>query len=152
MKYIVILLFSLFLIAFNVRNSDLIWEESDFFAFYENPIDDTILINFWATWCKPCIAEMPELIEVTKEQGIKSYFISLDHMGKSSAVEAFINEKKWNSNFKLVNINNLSEFVKNVDPEWSSAIPYTILVVNGKRYFHYAKFNNKDEIRAFLSQ
>jgi len=50
----------------------------------------TTIINFWATWCAPCIEEMPGLIEFYKEFGEKLNFLSINVDEKDKALEKFL--------------------------------------------------------------
>jgi thiol-disulfide isomerase/thioredoxin len=54
-----------------------------------------ILINFWATWCPPCIAEMPSLQKLENEYGSKVHFIFISHEDPQITLP-FLREKKWN--------------------------------------------------------
>lgn len=77
------------------------------------------IINFWATWCKPCIQELNNINEVyddwQKETGVKIYAISIDDSRNSKKVAPFVNGRAWtyevfideNSDFKrAMNVNN----------------------------------------------
>lgn len=59
--------------------------------------DKPILINFWASWCPPCIAEMPSLQKLQNEYGSKVHFIFISHEDQNITVP-FLKEKKWNFN------------------------------------------------------
>ncbi|HPH81294.1 MAG TPA: TlpA disulfide reductase family protein [Flavobacteriales bacterium] len=78
-----------------------------------------IIINFWATWCKPCIAELTNIDEVyeewIKETGVKVIAISIDDSRNATKVAPFVSGKGWtyevysdpNSDFKrALNVNN----------------------------------------------
>ncbi|TAL69544.1 MAG: TlpA family protein disulfide reductase [Bacteroidetes bacterium] len=77
------------------------------------------VIDFWATWCKPCIEELKNIHEVyedwQKETGVKLYAISIDDSRNSKKVAPFVNGRQWkfevmldeNSDFKrAMNVNN----------------------------------------------
>lgn len=78
-----------------------------------------IIVNFWATWCKPCIQELANINEIydkwQKETGVKIYAVSLDDSRSSKKVKPFIKGRDWkyevildeNSDFKrAMNVNN----------------------------------------------
>ena len=77
------------------------------------------IINFWATWCKPCVEELKTIHEVypqwQKQTGVKIFAISIDDSRNSKKVAPFVNGRGWkydvlldeNSDFKRVmNVNN----------------------------------------------
>jgi len=134
------------------QTSQFVWQPNEFFTFLEKEKQDTLFINFWATWCKPCVEEMPDLLAVTKEKNIPSYFFSLDDSDIADKVKSFIKSKGWNANFNLIDITNFDTLINVIDPKWEGAIPFSIYYINGKSYSHYNKFETKSEIETFLNQ
>lgn len=59
--------------------------------------DKPILINFWATWCPPCIAEMPSLLKLQKDYGNKVHFLFISQENQT-VTYSFLQEKKWSFN------------------------------------------------------
>lgn len=88
--------------------------------------DEVVLVNFWATWCPPCVGEMPELQKISDE-GLDGVTIICINCGEDrSTVDSFVDEKGFNLNIGY-------------DPDGSIAakypseyIPYTVIVKNGK--------------------
>lgn len=96
--------------------------------------EDIIIYNFWATWCAPCIKEMPYFEKIDKEEGVQVRFIALDDIEKlESRVKPFINKKNINSRVYLLDETDYNAFIDKVDKRWSGAIPATLIVNNKNR-------------------
>lgn len=61
------------------------------FEQYKNKV---VVVNFWATWCPPCVAEMPSLVELHREYGEKVQFIFLAK-DKKERVRSYLKEKQY---------------------------------------------------------
>ncbi|HTJ48938.1 MAG TPA: TlpA disulfide reductase family protein [Cyclobacteriaceae bacterium] len=98
------------------------------------------IINFWATWCAPCVKELP-LIEAINEQSaeeeVKVTLISLDFADKIDKVKSFVKLKKIKSTVVLLDDIDYNSWIDKIDKEWSGAIPATLLLntKTGKRKF-----------------
>ena len=91
------------------------------------------VINFWATWCAPCVKELP-LLEKINEQGnenVKITLISLDYADKVDKVNQFISRKNIKSKVLLLDDIDYNSWIDKVDKRWTGAIPAT-LVINSK--------------------
>lgn len=111
------------------------------------------LINFWATWCKPCVEELPYFNALQKEANDKSpefIFVSLDFMSQVPKVEELI--KKLSLDGTLLQLNQPGgEWIDEFDSNWSGAIPYTVLLLpDGEKIEHYDAFNSTEELKNFL--
>jgi thiol-disulfide isomerase/thioredoxin len=98
--------------------------------------DTTYIVNFWATWCKPCIAELPSFEQVQqnfKGQNVQVLLISMDFAKElNTRVIPFINQRKIKSKVWLLNEPDANSWIDKVNPEWSGAIPATVIVNNYK--------------------
>jgi len=96
------------------------------------------IFNFWATWCAPCIREMPHFEEVKqKSPDIELFFISLDDGRKPERVKQFINRKQIQAPVYLLNDVDYNKWIDKVSPNWSGAIPATLFILpSGERHFH----------------
>lgn len=107
-----------------------------------NNSDTTYIINFWATWCKPCVEELPafeQLNELYKNQKVKVILVSCDFRKQlDSKVIPFIQNKKIKSTVVLMNESDANNWIERVDSRFSGAIPAT-LIVNGKKDFRFFK-------------
>ncbi len=100
--------------------------------------EQVTIINFWATWCAPCIKEMPHFEELGKKHNgsVQVIFVSLDFVEKLKKVEKFLVRKNIESKVLLLDDIDYNSWIDKVDRRWSGAIPATlILSPEGKRIF-----------------
>lgn len=112
---------------------------SDFEKRSKSDNDTTYVFNFWATWCKPCVAELPYFDKIGEEnKKVKVILISLDNALQTPKVDAFVKEKKVKSEVVIMKDTNYNDWIDKVDSTWSGAIPATLIVNNktGYRKFH----------------
>ena len=106
---------------------------------FQKQNDTTYVINFWATWCKPCVKELPyfEKVNATaSEEKIKVILVSLDFPEKlESHVVPFVKKNSIQSEVILLADDNANEWIPKVDSTWSGAIPATVIYKADKRVF-----------------
>jgi thiol-disulfide isomerase/thioredoxin len=100
----------------------------------------TYVINFWATWCKPCVEEIPGFVKYLKESksdSVEMIFVSLDFRSNiQSSVIPFIRAKGMTGHVLVLSDPNANDWIDRIDPNWSGAIPSTLIFRNGKRSFY----------------
>ena len=113
------------------------WKLSDL----ENAIfkaEKPTVFNFWATFCKPCIEEIPYFQEVVKsynERGVELVLVSLDMPELyPKRIQSFINKFKFIASVVYLDETNADLFCPVVDPKWSGAIPASLFVNNKTGY------------------
>jgi thiol-disulfide isomerase/thioredoxin len=90
-----------------------------------------MLLNFWATWCKPCVKEFPELVKLYanyKEKGFELVFISLDDLSEvDTKLKPFL--VKYGVDFTTYynKFTKPEELIDIIDKNWSGAIPSTYI-------------------------
>ncbi len=100
--------------------------------------DTLYVVNFWATWCKPCVAELPYFEaagEKYKSQNVKVLLVSLDFIRDKQKLEKFVVERTIKNEVMLLNAGNPNLWIDKIEPEWGGAIPATILYRKGEKLF-----------------
>ncbi|MEO6721222.1 MAG: redoxin family protein [Ferruginibacter sp.] len=107
----------------------------------KNNSDKLRLINVWATWCGPCVNELPSFVTINRmyrKRDFEFITISADNPEKKAKVlKELQNLQLANTNY-LFSIDDKYKLIEAVDPKWTGALPYTILVEPGGKIV-YAK-------------
>ena len=90
------------------------------------------VISFWATFCKPCVAEIPSFIRITdkyQSSHVKLMLVSLDLPSYYPAkIIAFAKKHHFNTSITWLNETNADYFCPKVDAQWNGAIPATLII------------------------
>jgi thiol-disulfide isomerase/thioredoxin len=118
----------------------------EFEAMTAAPSEQFRIYNFWATWCAPCVKEMPYFEQAAKEfTDIELVFISMDDGRKPDRVTAFMEKRNILSPVMLLDDVDFNSWIDKVDPSWSGAIPATLFISsNGKRHFHEGEVDQEE--------
>jgi len=143
----------------NIKNVDLeIYDYAGFEKFLNKQDDKIYVINFWATWCAPCVKELPyfeKLNESYKSKNVEVILVSLDfpHLYEKK-LKPFIKEKQLKSKVIALDDADMNSWIPKVDKSWSGSIPATVIYKNNERKFFEQSFTYKEletEIKHFLN-
>ncbi|KQS34536.1 TlpA disulfide reductase family protein [Pedobacter sp. Leaf194] len=117
--------------------------------------DTTYIVNFWATWCSPCVAELPnfEKIRVAHaKQPVKVLLISLDFKSKlQKEVNPFVAKNGIKTEVFLLNEPDQQKYIERIEGKWSGAIPATLFVKKKVRRFYEKEFTETELKNALLN-
>ncbi|SHH00509.1 Thiol-disulfide isomerase or thioredoxin [Flagellimonas flava] len=115
----------------------------------------TYVINFWATWCKPCIEEMPYFEQVNAERatdGVEVILVSLDMPSMwKSRLEPFVEKKGLKSKVVILDDPKQNDWIPKINEDWDGGIPATLIYNKNKREFYGHGFTY-DELNTELNK
>jgi len=91
---------------------------------------ESVLINFWATWCKPCVEEFPMIVDLKEkysDQGLETYFVSVDFIDNQNAVIKFLEQQGISGLSFIKTDGEDNSFINTINSKWTGAVPFTVL-------------------------
>lgn len=132
-----------------------IYTFDDFEPYLRKNNDTIYVINFWATWCRPCIEEIPFIEQIHNDQfsdPVKVILVSLDFKNQiDSKLIPFLNQQTIKSEVVVLDDPDANSWIDKVDPRWSGAIPATIIYKREKKIFFGEGFENYETVRNILT-
>lgn len=119
--------------------------------------DKNKVINFWATWCRPCVKELPQFLDLYEkynQENLELSLVSFDFVEDlENKLKPFIAKKNIEAKVYLLDETDYNAFIDKVDPSWSGAIPATLMVAkeNTKRKFIEKEFSEDELEKVYLN-
>jgi thiol-disulfide isomerase/thioredoxin len=111
----------------------------------ERKDDKVYVVNFWATWCKPCVEELPHFEQLNDKyagKNVEVVLVSLDFPSRAEELLlSFVEKKNIKSDVLLLDDPKQNTWIPKVDPEWSGAIPATLIFNKDRKVFYEKSFN-----------
>lgn len=115
--------------------------------------DNTYVINFWATWCAPCIKELPYFEQLHKDNPkVKVILVSLDSKKDlEKKLIPFIDRKQLTAEVILLSDKDYNAWLDKIDDSWSGAIPATLIISGKRKLFAEREFENFTELNNYVN-
>lgn len=115
----------------------------------------TYIVNFWATWCKPCIEELPDFERTFaeyKDKNVELILVSLDmpSMWKSK-LEPYVEEHDLKGEVIILDDPKMNDWIPKIDADWDGGIPASLIYNKEKRQF-YAQGFTYEELKSELDK
>ncbi|WP_350291164.1 TlpA disulfide reductase family protein [uncultured Croceitalea sp.] len=121
--------------------------------------DKTYIVNFWATWCKPCIEELPDFERTFAEQKdnkVEMLLVSLDMPSMwEKRLVPFVKENGLKGEVVILDDPKMNEWIPKIAANWEGGIPATLIYNKDKRIFYPHGFTYEElntELDKFLSE
>ncbi|MCC9166459.1 TlpA family protein disulfide reductase [Pontibacter harenae] len=109
----------------------------------QSPHDTLYVVNFWATWCKPCIKEMPYFEAANQQyqdQPVQVVLVSMDAaQDMEKRVKPFVQKRNLQSRLLLLDETDANTWIDKLEPKWSGAIPATIFFNNKRKQYEFVE-------------
>jgi thiol-disulfide isomerase/thioredoxin len=97
-----------------------------------------LVVNFWASWCKPCVQEIPwfeKSVAALKDKKVRLVLVSLDFPEDyPKGIQEFAKKNGYQSRIVWLDETDADYFCPKIDLSWQGAIPATVLVNNKKKF------------------
>lgn len=118
-----------FAVTFVIAQKPAVYKIDDLLKRIHNNSDTIYVLNFWATWCKPCVQEMPEFESFYRQNKpalVKIILVSMDFKEDlDKKLVPFLEKNKYSSEVILLDEINGEHFINKINTKWSGAIPAT---------------------------
>ncbi|HZV44046.1 MAG TPA: thioredoxin domain-containing protein [Saprospiraceae bacterium] len=116
--------------------------------------DTTYVVNFWATWCVPCMEELPYMLaldSVYRNYPMKLLLVSLDFKKDYiRKLQPLVRKKKLEDNVVVLEDNDANFWINDIDPKWGGAIPATLVYKGKERTFYERSFHELEDLKAIV--
>ncbi|MGY5354539.1 TlpA disulfide reductase family protein [Wenyingzhuangia sp. IMCC45467] len=134
-----------------------VYDFDGFESFLQKKDNKIYVVNFWATWCAPCVKELPyfeKLGKIYKNKNVEVLLVSLDFPNQyDTKLKPFIKNQKLQSKVIALDDVDMNTWIPKVNKNWSGALPATIIYKNDKSVFFEQSFTYEaleTEVKQFL--
>jgi len=143
-----LVLMSMFMVTKGYSQQHVAVDITSLKSLYTSPSDTLYMVHFFATWCKPCIKELPKLLALDSQNSKINHKLILvcleDEKTSSDAMEKLALQLRIKHTIYLLNPKNVNQWINDIDPRWSGSLPMTLLKKRHKRICIERDLTQKD--------
>jgi thiol-disulfide isomerase/thioredoxin len=126
----------------------------EFSPYLHNQNDTLYIINFWATWCDPCVQEIPAFEKIWRDYNkgrIRIILVSLDIPAQiETRLIPFLKDHSISSDVIVLDDPDSNRWIDKVSPDWTGSIPATLVYNSTEREFYERSFTY-NELRSIIN-
>jgi thiol-disulfide isomerase/thioredoxin len=154
-KILLSFLFAVFLVHSQQVNA--VYKIADLLKRMDKKNDTIYVLNFWATWCVPCVKELPDIDSFAirhKNEKVKVLLVSLDFKDElEKKVNPFLKKNNYKTECVLLDEVNGNDFIDKIDKRWTGSIPSTYMTKNKRTKTAFIeKKIGKEELERMLQE
>jgi thiol-disulfide isomerase/thioredoxin len=155
MKYIILIVLVQFLSIHAYSQEVNITNFAELEKEFRKHSDSSVVVNFWATWCRPCVEEMKYFIQAGNDRKYSNsifIYVSLDMSKEKDKVEQFVKKAGLKGKFYILK-DDPNIYITKIDKTWEGEIPLTLIVKPDKSYeTHRAAFSSYQDLEEFIKK
>lgn len=154
MRYFCFILFLMMGLSSNAQEIITFKKYEDLAKYLDENKTQPLVVNFWATWCAPCVKELPYFEQLNKEnKSVKVITVSLDfEKDFETKLKTFLNKKKYTFITTFLAAKDYNNWISKVDEDWSGSIPATLIINGDKKIFVETDFSSFEELNNHVTK
>jgi peroxiredoxin len=114
-------------------------DETDLARLIRNDTENLLVVNVWASWCGPCVAEMPDFVTMNRmyrKRNFQMVTISIDEPEQKDAALKLLKENHASTTNYIAQVSSRDKLADIIDKEWQGPLPHTVLIAPGGKIIY----------------